>query len=83
MRDGNYPLRCHCIHGALPVVSLPMRDGNLLGAMTEDRNSWVVSLPMRDGNPKATMVEPSRSNVVSLPMRDGNTSLWHTKNGVR
>ena len=53
------------------VVSLPMRDGNLLPTPSRVNFSRVVSLPMRDGNPGRNL-QARQPVVVSLPMRDGN-----------
>ncbi len=42
------------------VVSLPMRDGNLITRKARRRGLTVVSLPMRDGNPPT---RPSRRST--------------------
>ncbi len=49
MRDGNqfHPVS---FYSSVPVVSLPMRDGNLTQQWEKKERLLVVSLPMRDGN---------------------------------
>ena len=58
--------------GVLPVVSLPMRDGNRKYRRWNTSPVYVVSLPMRDGNLNWFLCEFVPFRVVSLPMRDGN-----------
>ena len=58
----------------VPVVSLPMRDGNTYPDAGGQQTMTVVSLPMRDGNIRPLLSIADWSLVVSLPMRDGNAA---------
>ena len=56
------------------VLTVPMRNGNLLDLKVHSLRNWVLTVPMRNGNIACTKTSLTlAASVLTVPMRNGNT----------
>ena len=56
----------------VPVLTVPMRNGNDLEKSLGTGKIKVLTVPMRNGNPESTGREFTAVIVLTVPMRNGN-----------
>ena len=74
MRNGNI-YGINTPSNVLPVLTVPMRNGNYEVCIKLLYADWVLTVPMRNGNSFQYQAIFPDLTVLTVPMRNGNTPL--------